>query len=277
MKVSPKLTADLKKPFVLENQQRIDDTPIHKAIREAFVNMIIHSDYLLDAGTLKIIKKQDEYAFTNPGNLKLSVEEIYKGGNSKSRNPSMQLMLRMVGFGDNAGSGIPTILGAWKQADWIEPELYEDTQLNQVTLTLKTLASWTKSVDELQDNVVNLPGISEESAAEMKNALSVYNLGISPEERANLTDVARAISNTMKKFNELDFSGLNETISRFAELSKLIQPANDNAKVLAQLISDGLKNSIESANKSANKSADSSDNSDNDTENLSINAIIIIE
>ena len=276
MKVSPKLTADLKKPFVLENQQRIDDTPIHKAIREAFVNMIIHSDYLLDAGTLKIIKKQDEYAFTNPGNLKLSVEEIYKGGNSKSRNPSMQLMLRMVGFGDNAGSGIPTILGAWKQADWIEPKLYEDTQLNQVTLTLKTLASWTKSVDELQDNVVNLPGISEESAAAMKNALSVYNLGISPEERANLTDVARAISNTMKKFNELDFSGLNETISRFAELSKLIQPANDNAKVLAQLISDGLKNSIESANKSAdseeksaNKSADTSDNSDNDTENLS--------
>lgn len=276
MKVSPKLTADLKKPFVLENQQRIDDTPIHKAIREAFVNMIIHSDYLLDAGTLKIIKKQDEYAFTNPGNLKLSVEEIYKGGNSKSRNPSMQLMLRMVGFGDNAGSGIPTILGAWKQADWIEPELYEDTQLNQVTLTLKTLASWTKSVDELQDNVVNLPGISEESAAAMKNALSVYNLGISPEVRANLADVARAISNTMKNFNELDFSGLNETISRFAELSKLIQPANDNAKILAQLISDRLKNSIESANKSAdseeksaNKSADSSDNSDNDTENLS--------
>ncbi|MCR5223523.1 MAG: AAA family ATPase, partial [Lachnospiraceae bacterium] len=108
MKVSPKLSADLKKPFVLDNQQRVDDTPIHKAIREAFVNMIIHSDYLLDSGTLKILKKQDEFIFTNPGSLKLSVEEIFKGGNSKSRNPAMQLMLRMVGFGDNAGSGIPT-------------------------------------------------------------------------------------------------------------------------------------------------------------------------
>lgn len=50
--LSPKLSADLKKPFVLDNQQRVDDTPIHKAIREAFVNMIIHSDYLLDSGTL---------------------------------------------------------------------------------------------------------------------------------------------------------------------------------------------------------------------------------
>ena len=194
MKVSPKLTAELKKPFVLENQQRIDDTPIHKAVREAFVNMIIHSDYLLDSGTLKIIKKQGEYVFTNPGNLKLSVEEIFKGGNSKSRNPNMQLMFRMVGFGDNIGSGIPTILNVWKQADWVEPNLYEDTHLNQVTLTLKTLATWTESVDELQDSIEYLPSISENSAAAMRNALSIYNLGISPEVRANLTQVANVIS-----------------------------------------------------------------------------------
>ncbi len=44
-KVTPRLTEDLKKPFVLDkNMQRVDDTPVHKAIREAFVNMIIHAD-----------------------------------------------------------------------------------------------------------------------------------------------------------------------------------------------------------------------------------------
>ena len=267
MKVSPKLTSDLKRPFVLENQQRIDDTPIHKAIREAFVNMIIHSDYLLDAGTLKIIKKHDEYIFTNPGNLKLSVEEIYRGGNSKSRNPNMQLMLRMVGFGDNAGSGIPTILSAWKQADWIEPELYEDTKLNQVTLTLKTLATWTKSVDELQNNVENIPGISKENAIAMRNALSVYNLGISPEVRANMTDVAKAISNLMK--NTIDFSGLNETLLQFAEISRKLQhPVSDNTRNLVRLISEVLMPNIESANKSANKSADLDDGSANKSVDL---------
>lgn len=37
--------------------QRIDDTPVHKAVREGFVNMIIHADYLMDAGVLKVIKK----------------------------------------------------------------------------------------------------------------------------------------------------------------------------------------------------------------------------
>ena len=264
MKVSPKLSADLKKPFVLDNQQRVDDTPIHKAIREAFVNMIIHSDYLLDAGTLKILKKQDEFIFTNPGSLKLSVEEIFKGGNSKSRNPNMQLMLRMIGFGDNAGSGIPTILNAWKQADWVEPDLYEDTHLNQVTLTLKTLATWTESVDELQDNIVYLPSVPEETLTAMRNALSIYNLGISPEAHANLTEVASAISNAMKTVDRMDFSGLYEAVSRFAEISKMVQPASENARKLAALIYEDLKANIESANKSAdsskksaNKSADS--------------------
>ena len=259
MKVSPKLTAELKKPFVLENQQRIDDTPIHKAVREAFVNMIIHSDYLLDSGTLKIIKKQGEYVFTNPGNLKLSVEEIFKGGNSKSRNPNMQLMFRMVGFGDNIGSGIPTILNVWKQADWVKPNLYEDTHLNQVTLTLKTLATWTESVDELQDSIEYLPSISENSAAAMRNALSIYNLGISPEVRANLTQVANVISTALKNYNKLDLSGLNEFVIRFAELSKMMQPISENTRNLAALISEALESSVESANKSANKSADKSD------------------
>ncbi len=57
-KVPPKLMEDLKKPFKLEGAvQRIDDTPVHKAVREGFVNMIIHADYLMDAGVLKVIKK----------------------------------------------------------------------------------------------------------------------------------------------------------------------------------------------------------------------------
>ncbi len=135
-KVMPKLTEDLKKPFVLENQQRVEDTPMHKAIREAFVNMIIHADYRMDAGVLKIIKNDDAISFTNPGSLKLPKEQIYHGGESKARNPHMQTMLRMVGYGDNAGSGFPDILSIWKNYGLVEPELDEDTMMNQITLVL---------------------------------------------------------------------------------------------------------------------------------------------
>lgn len=51
----------------------------------------------------------------------------------------MQTMLRMVGFGDKAGSGFPSILATWKEEGWVKPELLEDTNLNQVTLYLRMI------------------------------------------------------------------------------------------------------------------------------------------
>jgi predicted HTH transcriptional regulator len=74
--------------------------------------LIIHADYLLE-GTLKVIKITDGFTFTNPGILKLQKEEIFKGGNSKPRNSIMQTMLRMVEYGENAGSGLPSIVPTW--------------------------------------------------------------------------------------------------------------------------------------------------------------------
>lgn len=46
-------------------------------------------------------------------------------------------MLRMIGFGDNAGLGFPTILAVWEKEGWLKPELIGDTNLNQVTLFMK--------------------------------------------------------------------------------------------------------------------------------------------
>ena len=88
---------------------------------------------------MKVIKRSNGFEFTNPGILKLPLEDIYRGGNSKSRNPHMQTMLRMVGFGDNAGSGFPSILATWEEEGWVQPELIENTALNQVTLYLKMI------------------------------------------------------------------------------------------------------------------------------------------
>lgn len=135
-KVLPKLTEELPKPFKLKGYIREDDTQLHKAVRESCVNMIIHADYMLE-GTLKVIKTVDGFEITNPGVLKIPKDQIFRGGNSKARNPRIQSMLRMVGYGDNVGSGFPTILNAWKEQGWETPELIEDTVLNQVTLVLK--------------------------------------------------------------------------------------------------------------------------------------------
>ena len=130
-----KLTSDIKRPFILDGLTRVDDSPIHKAVREAVTNLIIHSDYLIN-GILKVEKYDNCLRLSNPGNLKLPVEVIYRGGNSKARNPRMQNILRMIGYGDNIGSGFPTILDAWKKENWRMPDLGEDVSLHQVELNL---------------------------------------------------------------------------------------------------------------------------------------------
>lgn len=97
--------------------------------------MIIHADYHC-TGVLKVVKYSDGFLFSNPGNLKLPVHAIYEGGHSVARNPKIQNMFRMIGLGDNIGSGFPTILKAWGEENWRQPDLYDDQELHQVDLRL---------------------------------------------------------------------------------------------------------------------------------------------
>ena len=130
------MTFDLPRPFRMEGMQRVDDTPQHKAVREAFTNAIIHADLMMESAILRIEKHDDKLCFRNPGLLRLPLEQIYEGGNSKARNPRIQNMLRMVGFGENIGSGFPQIIAAWKDTKWGEPELKNKIEVDEVELVL---------------------------------------------------------------------------------------------------------------------------------------------
>lgn len=134
-----KLSEDIPIPFKLNGITRIDDTPVHRAIREAFVNAIVHGDYSVQ-GTLRIKKFKDRFEFYNPGCLKIPVADIYKGGTSKCRNPFIQKMFRMIGFGENIGSGFFKILKAWKEQQWAVPILEERFVTNDVVLKLNMIS-----------------------------------------------------------------------------------------------------------------------------------------
>ena len=139
--VLPKLTMGTKRPFRMDGIERIDDTPVNKALREAFTNSIIHADLMMSSGVLKVEKTDEGFVFSNPGSLKLPIERIYEGGHSKARNPRIQNMLRMIGFGENIGSGFPSILNAWHLESWRMPDLHEEPDLKLVELKL-----WTASL-----------------------------------------------------------------------------------------------------------------------------------
>lgn len=134
-KVVGKLTADLRKPFVLNGIARNDDSPVFRAVREAVTNMIIHADYMI-TGVLRIEKRENLFYFSNPGSLRLPVERIYEGNHTAARNPRLQDMFRMIGYGDNIGSGFPTILDACRQELWRKPDLKEFSDLRTVDLKI---------------------------------------------------------------------------------------------------------------------------------------------
>lgn len=184
--VSPKLTRDLPRPFKLVGNKREDDTPQHKAVREALTNSIIHSDVFLAGGILRIEKHDDCLCFRNPGTLKLPVEQIYEGGNSKARNPKMQDMLRMIGFGENLGSGFPKIIDAWKEARWDAPTLEDRLVTEEVCLTLPVPFERHANVtDNVTDDIFNK--LTERQKV-IYNILKSNVLDIVTDNADNVTD-----------------------------------------------------------------------------------------
>ncbi|NOQ16985.1 MAG: AAA family ATPase [Methyloprofundus sp.] len=128
-----KLTADLKVPFVLKGDQRQDDTPVHKALREAFVNALVHADFSGRASVL-VVKRPDMFGFRNPGCMRVPIDLALEGGNSDCRNHSLQGMFGFIGLGEHAGSGLPKILQGWKSQHWRQPMLREKQEPSEQTL-----------------------------------------------------------------------------------------------------------------------------------------------
>jgi ATP-dependent DNA helicase RecG len=124
-RVWPKLAMGLPVPFRLEGGIRRDETPAHVALREAFVNALIHADYSAQGGIV-LERYLDRFVFDNPGNLLVSFEQFRQGGISACRNKSLQRMFLMIGGGEQAGSGVDKIRTGWRSNHW-RPPLIERT------------------------------------------------------------------------------------------------------------------------------------------------------
>jgi predicted HTH transcriptional regulator len=134
-RVWPRLSASLPKPFQLKKGIRQDETPAHTALREAFVNALIHADYTAP-GNIVIEQRTDAYQFSNPGTLLVSLHQYYRGGISECRNTSLQKMFLMIGSAEKAGSGVNKILAGWDYAHWRHPYLKTSTQPDRIILEL---------------------------------------------------------------------------------------------------------------------------------------------
>lgn len=136
-KVYLRLTGDLKVPFSLEKGERKDETPVHEALREALANVLVHADYS-DRASVLVVKRPDMFGFRNPGLMRIPAAIAIQGGEHDCRNRTLHKMFRLVGVGEQAGSGIPKIYRGWAIQHWRAPALYERMEpYNQTLLELR--------------------------------------------------------------------------------------------------------------------------------------------
>lgn len=157
----------------------------------------------------------------------------------------------MIGYGDNVGSGFPTILNAWRGEKWREPDLYEDTELQQVDLKLYTIALMP---EECTDYLIKLLGkrtyqhLSSEEQIILGTAFleqSVSNQRMQQMLDLHPTDIGRILTglvdkemlisdwkgrwttytintNYKQRAEQLDFTDLEDTESMFKNESDRI-------------------------------------------------------
>ncbi|WP_443597770.1 AAA family ATPase [Agathobacter sp.] len=78
-RVYNKIIKDVKIPFKLVGGIRVDDTPVHKALREALANCLVNTDFYVPRGVV-IKKERDLLILENPGFIRTGKDQMRKGG-----------------------------------------------------------------------------------------------------------------------------------------------------------------------------------------------------
>jgi ATP-dependent DNA helicase RecG len=208
-RVYPRLVEDLKIPFQLVNPQdaglfqRHDETIVHEAIREAFVNALIHADYRGQGGII-IERFRDRLELSNPGTLLLGIEQILKGAVSECRNKTLQGMFAMLGYGEKAGSGIDKIHQGWASQKWRWPKIQEQHRPDRVCLDLRMISllpeqSLTRLRAVLGDNLAGLNGREVQALVTADVEESVSNQRLQQFCTDHTSDITRLLQDLVAK------------------------------------------------------------------------------
>ena len=75
----------------------------------------MHADYYGRQGTV-VIKGLDRMSLSNPGDMRISLKTALEGGVSDPRNTTLMKMFGLIGVGERAGSGVPSIIASFIEA-----------------------------------------------------------------------------------------------------------------------------------------------------------------
>lgn len=263
-RVLPKLQSFLPKPFHLVGDARQDESPAHVAVREALVNMLVHTAYG-KSPRLVVEKRPDCILLANPGTLLISQSQYYEGGHSECRNPVLQNMFGLIGRSDKAGSGVDKILKGWQFAKWRRPYIGEKANPDMVELYLpletlfsENITSELKSIfgqriSELQHDSMSILAITL-SEGEVSNSLLQRHI------KAHPADITKLLQ-TLCAADILIPSGFGRGTTY--RLNRDYQLASSNVASSEVASSEVASSNVASSEKSSPASPTLADDSDN--------------
>ncbi len=160
-------------PFSIQQGIRNDDPAHLQAIREALVNLLIHTDYFSN-GNARIRVFVDRFEFFNPGALPKKIELILKEDFSQPRNPILAKIFRFVKFSENIGSGFHKMFQGWKKQYNTAPIVEGDFDSykitfpfnNRVDKTTNKTTNKEERIPEMLELLGNNPSLSIMEIAE---------------------------------------------------------------------------------------------------------------
>jgi len=113
-----------------------EDYPYLDALREALVNMLMHSDYFSPACP-RVRVFDDRVEFFNPGALPKPLKKLMEEDISIPRNPIIATFFRVVRLAENAGYGFDKMIDGWTAYTGSPPEFDAGQDYTKATFYFK--------------------------------------------------------------------------------------------------------------------------------------------
>lgn len=176
-----KMTALLLESFQLvDGSTREPASGYEEPLRECLVNCLAHADYDKGYPSIKIEAFEGWFRFVNPGQMLVSVDQFFIGGDSRPRNEVLMKYFRYLGASERQGFGGPLIIKAAMRNSYRNPEIVTDIEHTEVKIWNIDIVDSHPELNEIEKDVYRyiIKNGSSDSLREMakKIKLSEYKV-----------------------------------------------------------------------------------------------------
>ena len=189
IEVSARLSNVIGSGFGLNGFSNVGESPSYICARELIINALTHADYSGRMG-IRMSLEGSVLTVSNPGCMRIPIEEALRGGSSDPRNSTMMSMLNFIGFVENMGSGLRSVMDEKKKGNIYRFEISESFEPSRVTAVLgMNMSGGSRLEDSIltmmkEDPSISLRTISRTTGEPMSKVVSTVN-GLREKKRVS--------------------------------------------------------------------------------------------